>query len=229
MITVVSDEIVRSASGTRPLLVGIDGVDCAGKTTLAHELRRELLSRDIPVLLVSIDGFHRPRAERLARGSLSPEGYYRDSFDYPELVARFLEPAKHATSRVSVVTSLYDWKTEQIRHTRADLVADAVVLFEGVFLYRPEIDQFWDFRVLVDVPLAVSLDRGIARDAEHFGGPAGARERYEQRYVPGQKIYMAGVEPRSKADVVVENADPDSPVVLFKRDRWAYSAKGEVS
>jgi uridine kinase len=65
--------------------VAIDGVDAAGKTTLADEHRPLLEARGRPVVRATIDGFHWPRAERYRRGPTSPEGYYRDSFDYDAL------------------------------------------------------------------------------------------------------------------------------------------------
>jgi uridine kinase len=57
--------------------IAVDGIDCAGKTTLADNLG-VLLQAD----RVSIDDFLRPREERYARGELSGETYYRDSFDH---------------------------------------------------------------------------------------------------------------------------------------------------
>jgi uridine kinase len=55
----------------------VDGIDCAGKSTLADALA-SLLHAD----RLSIDDFLRPAAERYRRGELSPEGYYRDSHDF---------------------------------------------------------------------------------------------------------------------------------------------------
>ena len=60
------------------VLVGIDGPDAAGKTTLADRLADALPG---PVLRISADDFLRPRQERYRRGQLSPEGYSRDSVD----------------------------------------------------------------------------------------------------------------------------------------------------
>ena len=31
----------------------------------------------------------------------------------------------------------------------------------------------------------------------------GVRERYERRYFPGQRVYLAEVDPRGRADIVV--------------------------
>jgi uridine kinase len=85
------EEIARSivrVDRPHPTRVAIDGVDAAGKTTLADALAPVLASLGRPVVRASIDSFHRPRAERYERGRDSPEGYYRDSFD-PELSGRF--------------------------------------------------------------------------------------------------------------------------------------------
>lgn len=225
-LATIADRIANSATKSQPFLVGIDGIDCAGKTTLADELRDELVRRGIPVVRASIDGFHRPREQRLAKGSLSPEGYYEDSFDYPSLTDQFLNPIKGATSTVSVISSLYDWTSEEQRDQRLEVTTDSVVLFEGVFLYRPEIDGFWDFRVFVDIPLSVSLDRGVVRDAEHFGGEEGARERYVKRYIPGQEFYLREVAPRSKANVIIHNENPHSPRVTWADGDGPAGARG---
>jgi uridine kinase len=85
------DLVARLASAVAGLqdtharvLVGIDGPDAAGKTTLAD---RFAAAHPEPVRRVSADDFVRPREERYRRGELSPEGYYRDLFDLPALTA----------------------------------------------------------------------------------------------------------------------------------------------
>ncbi|MGH3012932.1 MAG: hypothetical protein ACRDMY_14000 [Gaiellaceae bacterium] len=80
--------------------VAVDGVGAAGKTTLADELRPLLERRGRPVLRATIDGFHRPCSERHRRGPTSPEGYYRDSFDYEALRRELLEPLGPGGSRL---------------------------------------------------------------------------------------------------------------------------------
>jgi len=56
------------------VVVGIDGPDCAGKTTLGDRLAVEVGARAVRA---SIDGFHNPAHIRRERGDFSPEGYYR--------------------------------------------------------------------------------------------------------------------------------------------------------
>jgi uridine kinase len=127
--------------------VGIDGVDAAGKTTLADELHPLVEHRGRPGLRASIDGFHCPRRERHRRGPTSPDGYYRDSFDYEALRRELLEPLGPGGSRL-YRTRVFDHRADEaIRDSRRTVPEDAVLLFDGVFLLRPELDDLCDFRV----------------------------------------------------------------------------------
>lgn len=65
--------------------VAIDGVDAAGKTTIADELAVVLRDRGEQFERVCADDFLRPAAERHRRGRESAEGYYLDSFDHDAL------------------------------------------------------------------------------------------------------------------------------------------------
>jgi hypothetical protein len=65
---------IGSMTPPHPLRMAIDGIDAAGKTTLADELAELLAPLDRPVIRASVDSFHRPRDERYRRfGALSPE------------------------------------------------------------------------------------------------------------------------------------------------------------
>ena len=75
-----------------PVRVGIDGVDAAGKTTLADELAPRLEAAGRQVVRASVDCFHNPSGVRYRRGRESPEGYYRDSFDHAAIAECLLQP-----------------------------------------------------------------------------------------------------------------------------------------
>jgi uridine kinase len=200
------------APGSRTL-VAIDGPDAAGKTTLADALV-ERLSR--PVLRASIDGFHRPRHERMARGRLSPEGCYRDTFDYPALVSELLDP--FASDAGTVATGVFDVAGDRPARVEAVQVAsDAVLVVDGVFLLRPELLPRWDVRVHLHVPPETTVARALVRDSDLMGGADEVRLRYSERYLPAQELYRAEADPFVHADLVVDVRDPDRPVVLVER------------
>ena len=65
---------LASVSGAHPIRVAIDGVDAAGKTTLADELVSPVRALGRTVIRASVDDFYNPReiryANRLRRGVL---------------------------------------------------------------------------------------------------------------------------------------------------------------
>jgi uridine kinase len=217
MLSQLADRIT-GVSRLHPIRVAIDGVDASGKTTLANELIQPIERRGRRVIRASVDSFHRPRAERLRQGPESPAGYYADSFDYAALRKVLLLPLGPRGSRW-YRRAVFDYRADAPVDAPAEEAApDSVLLLDGVFLLRPELDDCWDFRVFVDVAFAETLRRACARGIERFGSAAAAavRQRYQVRYIPGQRIYLAAVRPRERADVVVENGDLSAPRLLVR-------------
>ena len=89
-----------------------------------------------------------------------------------------------------------------------------LVVVDGVFLQRPELDGCWHLRVWIDVSEAEALRRALGRDEQYHETRAEIVELYERRYQPGQRLYRDAVDPRARADVVFENEDPAEPRLL---------------
>ena len=167
--------------------IGIDGVDGAGKTRLAEEVAQELTSRRRPAVRVSLDQFERPTAERYARGELSPEGYYLDSFDVGGFHAHLLS----------------------IGGPR-----ELVIVADGVFLHRPELAELWDATVWVEADLEVAARRGAERNLVWFDSLDETHERYRVRYLPAQRRYIAEQRPHERATFVLRNTDLADPELV---------------
>jgi len=188
-----------------PTRVAIDGPDAAGKTTIADELAKLLQPKGRHIIRASIDGFHNPATVRYNRGRMSPEGYYYDSFNYDELINVLLLPLGPDGS-LQYRTATFDYRTDSPLQTLPQLAAPgSILLFDGVFLLRPELAQHWDFTIFLDAAFDVTLTRAEQRDALLSGGVDEVRRRYEQRYVPGQKLYFDKSRPRERANVVIDN------------------------
>ncbi len=80
-----------------------------------------------------------------------------------------------------------------------------MVIAEGCFLFAANGCAEFDLSVWLELPLDQVVERALARprDLERMGGPAGVRERYETRYLPGQRLHVAADAPATQADVVV--------------------------
>lgn len=195
--------------------VAIDGPDTAGKTTMADELADALRGRRA-VIRAGIDGFHRPRVERVRRGELSPDGYFADSFDNDAVIANLLAPLGVGGDR-RYRTAVFDYRADQpVTAGTRQAPPDAVLLFDGVFLLRPELRPYWDVSIFLEVGADEILRRAVDRDGELFGGDEVTRLRYTSRYLPGQRLYREQARPADVADIVLNHEDPANPVVL----RW---------
>lgn len=204
-------DLIMSRVPAHVLRVAVDGPDAAGKSTLVAELADALAGAREPIL-ASVDGFHRPRQMRLRRGSLSPEGYYEDAFDYDAVRAWLLRPLGPGGDR-RYRTAVFDYRTDTAVDEPVRQAADgAVLLFDGVFLQRPELRGSWDLSIFLDISPAETVRRALVRDASLFGDAV--RERYRQRYLPAQQRYRAEAAPAERADVVIDNEDPARPRVL---------------
>jgi uridine kinase len=196
-----------------PIRVAVDGPDAAGKTTLAQQMVAPLQARSWPVIRASIDGFHNPACIRHRRGGISPEGYYNDSFNYGALTESLLAPLGPGGSR-RYVSAVFDYRADSVVEIPICAAeANAVLLFDGVFLLRPELMAYWDFTIFVEADFETILARAAERDAVLFGSAEEVRKRYEHRYIPGQKLYYAESRPKERADVVIDNNDPGNPVI----------------
>ena len=193
-----------------PVRVAIDGPDAAGKTTLADELVAPLQTRGRVVIRASIDGFHNPAKLRYARGRDSAPGYYYDSFNYDSVIESLLAPLGQGGSR-RYRTATYDYRIDSPVDMPLQMAPPkAILLFDGVFLLRPELNDYWDLSIVVDVSFETVLARAEKRDAVELGGAGQVRRLYEERYIPGQRLYFEECRPRDRASIVIDNNDPNN-------------------
>lgn len=201
--------LIADLDGAHRPTVAFDGPDAAGKTWLADEVARRA---DIPVCRASVDGFHAPPDVRRRRGAFSPEGYYRDSFTYESLIRELLVPFRSGADVVR--TAVFDFRADTEEHTVTHVGRRAALLFDGVFLLRPELRDQWTLRIYLRVSEDVTLARALRRDHALFGSEEAVIERYRLRYLPGQALYRREARPQNQAHIVIDNDDPARPKIL---------------
>ena len=192
------------------LKVGIDGVDGAGKTTFSTELAEVLAASGRPMIRASVDGFHNPRAVRYRLGKRSPEGFFRDSYNYGALKAALLDPLNPGgTGRYR--TAVFDHRMDApVEVPEQQAAPGSILLVDGIFLHRPELRAYWDLSVFLEVDFGTSIPRGAQR-GEGSPDPHAPENR---RYVEGQRLYLQECHPREHASVVVNNERLERPFIV---------------
>ena len=194
------------------LRVAIDGVDGAGKTMFANELAVHLQHQGRRTIRASADGFHAPKSKRYRLGRHSPEGFYRDSYDYDGLSRMLLQPLGPGGSGW-YCTAIFDVEhDEPILQTPIQASSGDIVLIDGLFLHRPELRDVWELSIFLHVPFETSVPRGAAR-GPGFGSPDPLAPS-NRRYVEGNRLYFREAAPWQHAGFIVDNTDLARPRFL---------------
>jgi uridine kinase len=212
MIQQLADKITEVQKDS-PVLVGIDGIDASGKTTLADELADELKKSNREIIRASIDGFHNSEKIRYSKGQNSPEGYYFDSFNYKSVQEFLLNPLHSGDLKYKPVAFDY-LNNRDVVSNCIEATRNAILIMDGIFLFRPELIKYWDLKIFLDIDFKVVTQRAIKRLAEkkHIGSKEDILDKYNKRYILGQKIYLGNEEPRKKADIIIDNNNFENPV-----------------
>jgi D-glycerate 3-kinase len=113
-----------AAAVTRPLVIGLQAPQGAGKTTLVTHLLRRLEARGVRAAGVSIDDFYLTRAEQLALAAAHPGNVYLEHRGYPGthdigLGARTLHALRQIRGGEAVRLPVYDKSAHGGRGDRA--------------------------------------------------------------------------------------------------------------
>jgi uridine kinase len=156
-------------------LVAVDGCGGAGKSTFAADLSAALGRCPI----VHTDDF---------------ASWDQPLEWWPRMLTEVLEPlARGEQARFR----RYDWEARRLGDEVVVVEPEPVVIVEGVSSSRSEWAQLLAFRIWVETPRPVRLQRGLERD-----GP-GLLEHWEA-WMAAEDAYVARDRPDVRADVVVD-------------------------
>ncbi len=204
---------VLEVKRSHPVRIGIDGVDGSGKTTLANRLADTLTLRGDSIIRATIDSFHHPKSHRYKRGELSPNAYFFDSINFPVVANDILRPLG-PIGNCSYRPAIHDLKTDlPIQNNWKNADREQILIFDGVFLQRDELVGLFDYVIFLMVDFEVSVPRALNRNFEEIEDPDELRERYIQKYVAAQEMYLSSCSPTKKADMVVLYNDFSNPVI----------------
>ena len=183
-------------------MVGIAGPPAAGKSTIAAQLRNELVKAGESAIVVPMDGFHFDDAILNARGHRPLKGapYTFDVGGFEVLLKRI----KARESDIAI--PVFDRSMELSRNA-ADIVTDEAkfILVEGNYLLLKtapwdRLKPLFDFTLYIEVPEAELVRRLMQRWHEH-----GFDEAYAKNWIASNDLLnIRTIQADStKADMVI--------------------------
>lgn len=198
----VAQQLIMKKEKSKPLFVGINGVDTSGKTTFTNEVSKYLAKLGCKVQVIHMDDFHNPSRIR----NIEPDpviSYFNNAFDFETLQKEIFEPVS-CEGVLDKELMLLDLQKDRYNNKRRyNIDKDTIILIEGVLLYREPIDRYFDCRIYIDISFDEVINRALQRDSVIFGDSV--TERYYSKYIPIQKLYIEKYKPKEKCDIVVNN------------------------
>jgi uridine kinase len=182
-------------------MVGIAGPSGAGKSTFARVLA-DALAPDAAI--VPLDAYYRDRAE------LEAERRAALNFDHPDAIDwdRFFDDFMALQSGAGTYMPVYDFAA----HARVDAASPVeprpIVIVEGLHvLWQSALRALLDFKIYVDAPQTLCLQRRIERDTAERGRRAvEVIRQFKTQTGPLAQQYV--VPSKAEAEYVVDgNAD----------------------
>ena len=177
-----------------PLLVAVDGLGGAGKSTLARQISTALPGSSV----VEVDDFYLPMTAEERAGMRPRDGYER-YFDWTRLLQEVIEPLRE---RRRARFRRYDWEMNRLREWR-EVAPAGVVIVEGVFSTRPELSPLFDVTVYVDTPREQRAARMAARGWDNLD--------WMEHWRAAEDWYVRHHRPAERADLVIDGSGERGP------------------
>lgn len=163
-------------------VIGVNGLDCAGKTTFANAMVEAAKANGRPVQLIHVDDFNNQETQKHiyeahrdgAFGTAEFESYYAGSIHYEKLRA-----------------AIQKARSEQ-----------GLVIVEGVFLFKEALADLFDVAIFLTIETNVARTRYAKRKQEV--GDMRPITVFDDIWVPAFERYCRENFPEAKADFVFQ-------------------------
>lgn len=164
-------------------LIAIDGCGGSGKSTLSFALQRACQPNAV---VVHADDFYQLSSKR--------KGGIGGNWDLDRLETQLLKPL---SQNQPACYARYDWERDQLAESHV-VPAGGYVIIEGCYTMMERFLPYYNFKIWVESPEQIRLERGIERDGEKM------RDMWEKVWMPAEKVYIEKQNPAGSADIIID-------------------------
>ncbi|NKB66120.1 MAG: AAA family ATPase [Candidatus Latescibacteria bacterium] len=183
------------SKGSTPILVALDGPSGSGKSTLAS-----LVAEDTGGVLVQSDDFYSAHIPDSQWDIMSSAAKVDLCINWRRLRTEALEPlldGRKARWKAFDVDNPLSGGTYPLQEAWTECASSSIVVLDGVYSARPELDDLLSLKVLVHVPSEVRNARLAEREEPSF------LAAWHERWDAAEAYYFINVCPCSSFDIVV--------------------------
>lgn len=177
---------LADAEGRSPVVIAVDGHSAAGKSTFSQGLADR-----VGAAIVNGDDFYRVMNSS-ERARLSPAEGADLYYDWERMRDEALKPLHDCRA---ARYRPYDWERNSLMSRTISVRPQPIVIVEGLFVSRPELDSFNDLNVLVVSDPGARYRRQLNR--------ADASQTWLERWDAAERWYFAHVRRPEDFDVIV--------------------------
>ena len=181
----------KHRSINQSFVVGINGIDCSGKTTFAKSVSKYFTHHKIDNHRLDIDNFNNPTIEsETYKAFVSGSWDEEDLNKYYKLIINY---------------------SDAIRAVSESQKKYPLVILEGIFIYKPQLVNLFDLKIYLDIDISLGRKRfakrrSLKRDKRPF-------DIYDKIWMLSHIKYDSEVHPKQISDLVIDYNDESKPVL----------------
>ena len=181
----------KHGSITQSFVVGINGIDCSGKTTFAKSVSKYFTHHKIENDHLDIDNFNNPVIEsETYKAFVSGSWGEEDLNKYYKLIINY---------------------SDAIRAVSESQKKYPLVILEGIFIYKPQLVNLFDLKIYLDIDISLGRKRftkrrSLKQDKRPF-------EIYDEIWMLSHIRYESEVHPKQIGALVIDYNDESKPVL----------------
>jgi uridine kinase len=192
-------------STKRSLLVGLSGIDGAGKGFLSAKMAALLEQQHgLNIGHISVDGWLNLPQVRFDQRQPA-EHFYQHAIRFDEMFSQLILPLRDRR-RIHLVADYAEEIAQEYRPHTYHFADIDIIILEGIYLFKRAYRPNFDLACWIDCTFQTALERALQRGQE--GLPPDETIRvYQTIYFPAQQIHFKRDNPRTAADLIINN-DP---------------------
>ena len=181
----------KHRSINQSFVVGINGIDCSGKTTFAKSVSKYFTHHKVENYRLDIDNFNNPAIE-----SATYKAFVSGSWDEKDLNKYY----KLIINYSDAIRAVSEYKKKY-----------PLVILEGIFIYKPQLADLFDLKIYLDINISLGRKRfakrrSLKQDKRPF-------EIYDEIWMLSHIRYESEVHPKQISDLVIDYNDESKPVL----------------